>query len=554
MGILLPTTLKNTEWHPLPPPILKSDIGVNLRGEYYWMSEQPWCNVFKTCDNWRTLTATGDIYTPEVVMPADAQGYPVQVPWSDGVESGLYPETYFLFGSPTYPAGDYLLRFKGTGTISFGSAGESLGSFIGTGGQNEFTIAVAGSGNVSPDGFNLRINSSSVLDPITDIEFIPPDCINVYQTQDFSPTFISAMEGFRFVRFMWSLGAWGLSTAQYGSDEFNLWSLRRPKDWYTQAGYNIAWEWVFQMCDDLNIDGYINFRHTVTDAYVTELSTFLASYEFTNPIKFYVGYSNETWNGGIYGAWSKYVMEQGYAEGFGTTITDFQGGQKFTAYRSGQIWTLMKNAMGATDFNRLVLKVLEGQQVRFSADYMLDLLINDYPLLENPDYFAWAPYFGGRLCRDIANLGIITLADGSTRSVTPATVTAQDILDGCAYDIEAVNSATPDSMQTTCINYGVKAMTYEGGTHFLPKDGKDTTEIAQLYAAVQEAMLSHQMGVYVETYLRNWDTASGGQPFCWFDFVDVWSTSQLFGLMKGAWDNPNDYPVFKAVRDFMGVA
>ncbi|MEK6677053.1 MAG: PKD domain-containing protein [Planctomycetota bacterium] len=85
-------------------------MGINVAKVYGWGSQIPFVDAFKQSRPWISANADGTSSNTGVVVPVDALGYPLEIPYSNGIDPPQIVRTTMLdVDSGTYPAGTYTL-------------------------------------------------------------------------------------------------------------------------------------------------------------------------------------------------------------------------------------------------------------------------------------------------------------------------------------------------------------------------------------------------------------------------------------------------------------
>jgi hypothetical protein len=115
-------------------------------------------------------------------------------------------------------------------------------------------------------------------------------------------------------------------------------------------------------------------------------------------LKFYLEYSNETWNGTF--SQAAWIQRQGIAMGFSSDPT--VAGAAYTAWRSVRLFTIFQNVFGGT--NRMI-RVIASQAAN---SWLSDQTLGFQNAFVSADALAIAPYFN---CDDTATGGFGVLGD-----------------------------------------------------------------------------------------------------------------------------------------------
>lgn len=217
-------------------------------------------------------------YTDEIEV--DDDGYPTYLPQStsDGNESMVR----FMIND-NYPAGNYRIFYDGTGTLSGYAESDDEGYYV----------TLTGNGN------NIWINMeySDASDPITNMHIIHEDfavtnndeyeaLVEAGGYDTFHYLFLEGLEDFHCLRFMDLTGT--------NDSEVSEWEDRRSSTYYTQAG-ETAWEYIIDLCNELQCDAWICVPHAASNDYISTLAQLFYD-DLDSNLKVYVEYSNEVWN------------------------------------------------------------------------------------------------------------------------------------------------------------------------------------------------------------------------------------------------------------------
>jgi hypothetical protein len=210
-------------------------IGTNLTGIVDYSTEFVFVDVFKQSREWIAHEiSSGSPWSSGVHIPLNSQGYPLEIPYHDGINPPQGIRTLLFFGdlAGIYPGGNYRFMASGTGQISFS------GALNGTYNCPIDTIL-----NVNnTGGIILEIDVSQASDPIHDIHFVMPGHHTTFLQEPFHPELISFIEDFQVLRFMdWQ------ST---NNSKTETWSDRNPLNYYTQTVENgVAPEILIDFCN-----------------------------------------------------------------------------------------------------------------------------------------------------------------------------------------------------------------------------------------------------------------------------------------------------------------
>lgn len=509
----------------LDPPVGGTAMGMNISKLFGWGSQITFVDVFKQSRVWESMNATGGSITT-VVVPSNALGYPLQIPYSDGVNPPQIVRTIMLdVEAGTYPTGTYTLIFEGDGDITLGRSG--AGTFTSSGAQR--TISFTVTNNTS--GITLAITRSNAANPIRNIHVVMPGHLNTYTTQPFYPPLLARLDGFSVIRHM----EWIRTN---GQRRLVNWSDRPTVDHVTHAGpFGGAYEYAIRLCNAVGADSWLTVPHLATDDFIRQLAR-LALAELAPGRRVYIEYSNEVWNGSF--EQTVYARDTGVALGLHTNSTT--AGRRFTAKRSAEIFRIFEEEFGAQS-NRVV-KVIAAHAA--NAGVATEILstfqqasVNGVPV--NPwgvtaSVLAIAPYFGNGLADEI-------VTNGEVNTITTAEILsrAQQTYIPMALDRVTANKAVANT-------YGLPLIGYEGGQHIVGTGANvnNAALAAKLQAANRDPGMYDLYRLYLDGY-----TANGGTMFVHYDFCAGFNQFGSWGSMEYLDQPLSQAPKFQALLDAM---
>lgn len=411
-------------------------VGINLSPVEDWSEEFVFVDVMNQSREWIAHDiAPGSDWSSDVEVPLRADGYPIEIPYSNGSDpdQGVRALMYFGELENIYPEGNYRLIVEGTGQIRLWGGANGI-----------FQCPVDTYINVdnSSGGIALEIEESIASDPIRNIRFIMPSFENVYHSNPFHPELLTFLEDFKVIRFM----DW-LETNDSVVEE---WSDRNPQNYVTQAaGSGVAYEYMIELSNLLQKDLWVNVPHKASDDFVTQFARLLR--DNVNPnLKIYLEYSNELWNG-IFGQYN-YASNQGLALGF--SGEPWERAWKFTAKRSADVFEIFENEF--FDDSRFI-KVLPGFAANsYTTNYIVERFneIAFNPNQVTADALTIAPYFGGSVADDLGEAGL------------SSSVTVTEILDLLEASLPESYMWIDETKAIADAN-GLDLIAYEGGQHLV---------------------------------------------------------------------------------------
>ncbi len=411
---------------------INKPIGINLTAVEDYSTELVFTNAFSQSREWTPFNADGSGgWSSGINIPLRADGYPLEIPFNDGVNPPQAVRALMLWDIPNaFPLGNYRLIVQGSGVVSL--------SFGASGTYNcPIDTLVPVSGSVS-----LEIRSSLASDPIRNIQFIYPDYVNAYQQHFFREDFLDFLKDFQCIRFM----DWLRTNNSVVAD----WSDRTPENYYTQAkSTGVAWEHLVSLANLVQKDIWINIPHRATDAYIQQLASFLNTHLDAN-LKIYVEYSNEVWNG----IFTQNAEAASAAQNAGYTGQPWELAWKYTAKRSADIFKILEDVF--VDDSRLI-KVIPTQAGNSYVagqivSYFEDVLYNPHQV--KADALAIAPYFDGGTGDKIMNHNLL------------ATIDINGVLDTLENDLPSAFQFMHDNL-TIANQHQLDLICYEGGQHLV---------------------------------------------------------------------------------------
>jgi hypothetical protein len=484
-------------------------IGVNLSYVTDYSTELVFTNAFRQCRPWISSNAdnTGP-WDTQVNIPLRPDGYPIQIPYNNGVAPSQKVKTLLLWDlfSAT-PTGVFRLKTSGTGQIRLSNGASGIYNS-----PCDVLVPVN-------DAIILEILSSDFNDPVHDIRFILPEYINNYQEQVFTDELLSFLADFGVIRFM--------DFTQTNGSPIVSWSDRTPSNYYTQAKYGgAAWEYVVQLANTLHKDIWINIPHKANDAYVDSLASFIQA--GLNPaLKIYLEYSNEVWNGGF----SQHAECAQMAQNIGFSGQPWERAWKYTAKRSADVFDAFEQVF--SDNSRLV-KIIPSQAANSWLTNQLVTFFNDpayNPGQVTADAIAIAPYFGH------------TVADNIVANNQVNTITTPQIIEALRDDLaEAGNWITQNA--AVADNHHLTLVAYEGGQHLVGTGSNINNAVLtqKLIAANRDSAMQALYCDYLDLWYQNTTTL-----FCHYASIQRYSPYGSWGLMESFWDTLN--PKYVALQN-----
>ena len=496
-------------------------LGTNLNEVNDYSPEVPFLDVFKMARDWYT-SAPGTFDTGEASrLDRDAQGWirsltplpgtPVRftracsLVFSMGaVQGGI------LAGRLPYPAGQYVVRYDGEGSLLYGLAAR----------KNE-AQSVPGRDviDVTPQEPGIEICISST-DPaqsgnhVRNIRVYPPGLESAAATEQFHPDFLSRIQPYSVLRFM----DW-MRTNNSTQVEASQRPLPTDHTYATEKG--VPAEVMADLANRLGAMPWFNMPHGASDAYVSAFATAVRD-RLAAGRSVYVEYSNEIWNDQF--SQGRFIGAQGVAQFSGKPGSDFDKRLNRFGERSAQICQIWRSVFGSGADR--VRCVMGGQAANtYIAETALECPLSSLKPCRSKGFhgLAIAPYIGdhvGLPNHQAAVESWTAAADGGLTQLFSELNTGS-VLNDAGGGMPVVRSRI-SAHATLARTQGVALLAYEGGQHLVGVGNPaNSNAINTLFDAANR---DARMGTLYNDYLSDWSTRGGG---LFMHFSDVGSYSRF---------------------------
>ena len=498
-----------------PQQLITSPLGHNLEEVQDWSTSYNFVDVMKQSRSWITQNAAAGIFDTEdaACLDLDAHGNVRSLTPQTGRPGCTSPNydsvaTLFFFGEwkGHYPAGRYVVTYQGRGTLKYFVAAKKASSM-----PNRDEVDV----DPTQGGWMMRIESIDATDPIRDIRVYMPGYEN--STLTFHPDFLKQLRSAKVLRFM----DW-MKTNNSTQTEFADRPLVTDVRW-TERG--VPLETMIELSNREQIAPWFNMPHQASDDYVRQFAA-MVNRDLHGPMKVYVEYSNEVWNGQF--TQGSYVEARGTDEYGSGQGTPFDRRLNWYGQRSAQICDIWKQTFGS-DADRVVC-VLGAQ----AANAYTQTQAADCPLWtagrpcsgHQLDAVAIAPYFGGYLGKP-ANAAVVKTWDLDT--LFAEINRGGQLPGGPAGGALAQAKAWIGPHRIAATDRGLQLIAYEGGQHLVGFHGAEN--IAALTKLFTSANRDPRMTDVYTRYLRNWRD-KGGQTFVHFNASGHYSKYGSWGAVE----------------------
>ena len=505
-------------------PQLRSALGTNLEGISYWSTDIPFVNVMRFSSPWVSGDSTTPAWDDGRAISTDASG------WVTSLKSNQVARMLTTRGIENhYPAGQYLVRYKGNGTLNFGFAASIV-----EGSQKPGQMLI----QVTPDagGIYMWISQTDPVNYLRDIEIIMPGGIcqgDIYthvtsagncgggsylsfadnQNIIFYPPFLNSLKNYSVIRFM----DW-MST---NNSSIKNWSERTLPQYrtYMVAG-GVPLEIMVALANTLNAHPWFTIQHQTDDAYVQNFAQ-MVNANLNSNLSVYVEHSNEVWNSQF--QQNDYAISQAAAQSLPDKI-------QYHALRSRRIGEIFKSILGASR----VVAVLGAQAANQStATQGLDYLNSRFGST-GIDAVAIAPYLG-------------VTSNISTAS-TYTSMSLDVFFNHVRTSVLPTLTTWVTNYRKIANNYGLHLISYEGGQHMVGISGaENNTALNTLFDSFNRDNRIKQL--YLD-YLTNWKQA-GGELFVHYVNNGRWSKWGRWGALEWVTQSRSSSPKFDALQTFI---
>jgi hypothetical protein len=494
-------------------------LGTNLDGITYFSRQIPFVNTMKLSSGW----------DPSDSRPLDLDG--------NGNVRSLAPgqSAHALTlrdNNGHYPAGRYLLRYKGEGTISVQFDGTVIS-------QKPGEMVVQVNPSATGDGIWVQLDATNSANYLRDVELIMPG--GICQGDPFThvssvaacgsraflafadhpeilfyPVFADRLRGYSVLRFMDWMGT--------NNSPVKSWSDRTPFSYATWSTANGApVDVMIALANLVGAHPWFNMPHQSDNAYAERFAQVVKA-QLDPALRVYVEYSNEVWN------WA--FPQTAYADSQGKSQNPPIDGIEYYALRSRTVGAIFKAALSEAR----VVSVLGAQAANpWTATHGLDYLKTRFNnSTVGIDAMAIAPYF-------------YVMAN-------PAEASKYSSMSLDAFFSYVRLSVLPEALgnmaryRTAANQYKVSLISYEGGQHMIGVNGgENDAGLNTLFDAFNRDPRIKQL--YLD-YLAGWKNA-GGELFMHYTDVGPYTKWGRWGALEYIDQPRSTSPKFDAIQSFI---
>jgi len=389
----VPNPSAPTDEAPIPTSQSRP-IGINL-GVPEFMGDAFFVDAVRNTAGFRDLDTWA-------FVPTDADGWPLAA-------SPDEPAVLPLFGEATarwFPAGAYVLRYAGTGTVEIWADDATVGPAESLpDGVTRIEVQLDPGALPPETDVLLAITDSSPADPVRDVHFVLPGFEETFESEPFNPNVLDKWRRYGMIRPLHPQAFWDFPDTELVPDVD--WDDRmRPDDF--RHGRRWSYEAMIDLANALDADLWLGVPHTATLAYTTALAELVRD-RLDAEQTAYVEFANECWNG--------FSNTHEYAAGRGEAMALFAPDAPGDAYQAAVRWCAVqtvehtnrfRDVFGETGDEDRVVRVFGG----FIANPWLyrheedgqpegalfeDRTSTGRPAWQDVDAVAVATYFGGEL-------------------------------------------------------------------------------------------------------------------------------------------------------------
>ncbi len=292
----------------------RSSVALNLGAISYYSPEVPTIDAMKRAGGWLTQCSTtcGTLTNgasswdtkEQAALDVDANGWIRSLPASSDTAHKFRTVSTMLSASGTLPAGRYIVRYEGTGTITYSGFKKDSSSTAGrdvidltTTGNAWMTISATTPGNYLrnirvylPGGacandYTTYAATAAACNSTTGA-YVPFESFPANQI--WHPSFLQDVKGFRALRFM----DWNITNTTKAA----VWADRTPQAARVWTGATGApYEAEMDLANLVGADAWINIPPFVDDDYAARMGA-LGATHLSGALKLDLEYANEPWN------------------------------------------------------------------------------------------------------------------------------------------------------------------------------------------------------------------------------------------------------------------
>jgi hypothetical protein len=475
-------------------------LGINLAGASDGSSELPLVDVFRFSRPW-VSQQEGKLWGKGPKLDLDDRG------WVKRLAPGCWAEAIMLTLEGHYPSGRYTVLYDGRGKLDAMNSARVVEQAPG---RMTIEISPKHGGNAA----FLKLAETDPSDYVRNFRVLMPGVSeDTARKEPWNPAFLKLWRGLACVRFM--------DLMETNNSAIRTWNDRPRLDDATFVGRGVPVELLCDLANRLEADAWFCMPHMADDAYVRNFAA-VVKRRLDPKRKAYIEFSNEVWNTMF--RQHRYAAETG--KKLGLPEKDWEAAWRYTAVRSVEIFKIWEDVFGGKD--RLV-RVLPSQAANA---YVSEQITGFRHAAKHADALTIAPYL--------------------SFNVGPETKPAEAEVAGWTVDrvLDHLEShSLPQATRWIAENkkvadrHGLKLIAYEGGQHMVGILGGENNE--KLTKILHAANAHPRLESIYDHYFAAWQK-QGGDVFCYFSSVSVWSKWGCWGLLQYLDDDPQASPKWKS--------
>ena len=506
---------------------LRSAVGTNLDFVSYWSPQLPFVDVMKSATPWISadLATQNTVWDNQKKIDLDANGWVRSLAPGQIVRALTRRET-----DQPYPPGQYLVRYKGKGTLKFMYDAREISRKPG-----EIVLQVTPSNS----GIGIQIDATDPTDYLREIVITMPGGIcsgdpfthansaaqcgsrpylsyaDNSATILFNPGFLERLRGYSVLRFV--------DWMQTNQSVVTKWSQRTPVTYQTwTAASGVPLEIMIELANRVGAHPWFNIPHQSDDTYARGFAQLVRT-KLKPELRVYLEHSNEVWNGQF--PQFAYVVRKAAEQS--VPLNNMQ----YHALRTRNLGRIFKLVLGS---NRVVAVLATQAGNPATAQSGLSYLRSRFGNTLGVDALAIAPYF----------------------AITPDPAAAPKIaamsLDAFFDYVRATALPTAigyvKSNRPVADEYGLPLISYEGGQHMVGVfNAQHNEQLNNLFYAFNRSPRIRDL--YLE-YLEAWKMA-GGELFMHYTDVGNYSIWGSWGAQESIYQSRETAPKFDALMTFI---
>lgn len=486
------------------PAAVDGKIGQNIGGFDDWSPNIIFADIFKQMRQMWAANTT--VFGAQGELPVDKNGWPLEVPFTNAVASGLIARSGMFGGTfpKTLPTGLYTLYLEGDGEVCFQQ--DISGCFTAPGRYpiNVPSITYA---------FWFQMTRSNKSNPVR-VRLMMPGYDPITDKDAFYKPYLDTLKGWSVLRTM-DLQITNGSAVKAWADVKTKAYATQTSNYEGQGQGQLAPEYLVDLANAAGTDLWINIPQAAENDYVFQFATLVKNK--LNPLKkVYVEWSNEVWNSGFTS--HQYAFQKAKDVGLGDG-SDWRILLDYQMKRSLEIFQIF-NCVFAGQEDRIV-KVIGSQAASAGiSTYLLESLSNPKvnPKNMKVDALAIAPYFGYSVAPQIC-------VANEMDTITPLQIVQRSVAEmhTDAFEWIKANKAVAQAK-------GVRLIAYEAGQHIVgaPPGCRDNPILVPKLMAAQRLP---EMGLAYKEYLEFWQSQVG-DVMTHFNDMGVWGQYGNWGASE----------------------